>query len=329
MSIASMLMGSIMMEDRQVAVIIGGIEAEGANMGVKEVEVYTKDLGYSCADQVLLPNIPVALEYPSALFIENAGIVVCGGYNLDQKRDSDQCYILNNPHANWTENPSRSFQMPEMTLYPYAESFRIWMLERQGAKTLSWYRNLTSTEWDGGYNISNLSTIFCASSVTVQSGSNGPKEDYLIVGGDSNKHAADGHRAYRYCQVKGGINCLDNGDWISIDKSHDKLVNQTCTVYTDADHGQTLLVLGEDTNYNHERKVKAQIFYIEEFLLGSYHKSSDNCEGIPQGNDEEYKLPQSILGGTLITPNGKPVLFGGLEDEKKVFGSSIGKKKVR
>ena len=75
------------MEEREVAVIIAGIEAEGGNMGVQKVQVYLKDLGYSCADQLLLPNIPVALEYPSALFIENAGIVVCGGYNLDQNTD--------------------------------------------------------------------------------------------------------------------------------------------------------------------------------------------------------------------------------------------------
>ena len=39
---------------------------------------------------------------------------------------------------------------------------------------------------------------------------------------------------------------------------------------------------------------------------------------IPQGNDEEYKLPKRILGGTLITLNGKPIFFGGLEDEKIV-----------
>jgi hypothetical protein len=148
------------LEDRQVAVISGGIE--GDTMSVKEVEVYTKDLGYSCADQVLLPNLPVSMEYPSALFIENAGIVVCGGFNLDEKTDSEHCYILNNPKLNWTESPSRTFQMPELIPYPYEDYFRIWMLERKELATLSWYKDLNSTEWNGGCDIPNLNSIFCA-----------------------------------------------------------------------------------------------------------------------------------------------------------------------
>ena len=67
-----------------------------------KVEVYSKDGPPTCADLVLLPDLPHPVHVPTAVYVDTLGLLVCGALPFNVT-NSAICYNLISPNASWTQ----------------------------------------------------------------------------------------------------------------------------------------------------------------------------------------------------------------------------------
>ena len=80
--------------------LLGGVT--GYDQLDTKVEVYSWDGPPSCADHVLLPDLPHPVHAPTSVYDDTLGLLVCGSLTSNTNK-SAICYNLVSPNASWTQ----------------------------------------------------------------------------------------------------------------------------------------------------------------------------------------------------------------------------------